>query len=235
MVRIGVAGAYPPFNDLDRNGKLVGFDVDIAQALCNAADYECTFVVQSWKDIIPGLLARKYDAIISSLAITEENKELVDFTDPYYRTPAKFVARQGTHFDPSPGGLSGQSVGVRENTNDERFVRAAFPEADIRVYPTQDAANRDLVAGKIDLTLGDAVALRDGFLKTEMGRGFDFVGPDYNHPGWHGPGAGIAVRKGDDQLREGFNAAIKSIRTSGVYQRIQRRYFTFDVYGPSDG
>jgi lysine-arginine-ornithine-binding protein len=230
-VRIGTEGAYPPFNSIDSEGNLVGFDVDIAKALCEAANFDCEFVVQDWDGIIPGLLAKKYDAIVASMSITPEREEVVDFTNKYYNTPAKFVAAEDADFDISAEGLAGKSIGVQRATIHENFLRDNFPEADIRVYATQDEANADLVAGRLDLVMADSVALNDGFLKTDMGKGFAFIGPDYSEPKWHGEGVGIAIRKGEDELREAFNAAIKQIREDGTYEEIQSKYFDFDVYG----
>ena len=230
-VRIGTEGAYPPFNYIDTDGKLQGFDVDIANALCSAAKYDCEFVVQDWDGIIPGLIAKKYDAIIASMSITEERKQKVDFTDKYYNTPAKFIAKEGMNFDISPEGLKGKSVGVQRATIHENFLRDNFPGMDIRVYATQDEANADLVSGRVDLVMADSVALLEGFLKTDQGKGFEFVGPDYNDPKWHGDGAGIAVRKGEDDLRMGLNKAIAQIRKDGTYKKINDKYFDFDVYG----
>jgi lysine-arginine-ornithine-binding protein len=230
-VRIGTEGAYPPFNSIDSDGNLIGFDIDIANALCGAAKIECEFVVQDWDGMIPGLLAKKYDAIIASMSITEERKKKVDFTGKYYNTPAKFVAAIGAGYTITPEGLAGLSVAVQRATTHENFLRDNFPGLDIRVYATQDEANADLASGRVDLGHADSVALMDGFINTDAGKGFEFVGPDYNVPEWHGVGAGIAVRKGEDALREKLNAAIQQIRSDGTYDRINAKYFDFDVYG----
>jgi len=230
-VRIGTEGAYPPFNSIDPDGKLVGFDIDIANALCAAAKFECEFVVQDWDGIIPGLLAKKYDAIIASMSITEERKQKVDFTGKYYNTPAKFVAKKGAGFDISPDGLAGKKVAVQRATIHENFLRDNFPKVDLKVYATQDEANADLVAGRVDLGMADSVALLEGFLETPEGADFEFVGPGYSEPKWHGDGAGIAIRKGEDDLREALNKAIDQIRADGTYAKINAKYFDFDVFG----
>ncbi len=135
-VRIGTEGAYPPFNSIDSSGKLIGFDIDIANALCEAAHFKCEFVVQDWDGMIPGLLAKKYDAIIASMSITEERKKKVDFTGKYYNTPAKFIAPKGKNLTVTPDGLKGMSVAVQRATTHENFLRDNFPGLDIRVYAT---------------------------------------------------------------------------------------------------
>jgi lysine-arginine-ornithine-binding protein len=231
-VKIGTEGAYPPFNSIDANGELVGFDVDIAKALCDAANFECEFVVQDWDGIIPGLIAKKYDAIVASMSMTDQRREVVDFTNKYYLAIAKFVAAKGADLDFSPEGLAGKAVGVQRATTHENFVRAMFPEADVRAYATQDEANADLVSGRLDLVMADSVALLDGFLKSDAAQDFEFVGPDYYDPNFHGEGVGIAVRKGEDELREALNEAIDQIRADGTYQAINAKYFDFDLYGP---
>ncbi|MFQ5776004.1 MAG: ABC transporter substrate-binding protein [Kiloniellaceae bacterium] len=231
-VRIGTEGAYPPFNYIDANGKLQGFDIDIAKALCQAANYDCEFVVQDWDGIIPGLLAKKYDAIIASMSITEERKKKVDFTGKYYTTPAKFVARKGADIEISREGLKGKSVAVQRATIHENFLRDNYGDiVDIKAYATQDEANMDLASGRVDLALADSVALLEGFLNTDAGKDFEFVGPDFTDPKWFGEGAGIAVRKGEDDLREGLNKAIAQIRADGTYQKINAKWFDFDVFG----
>lgn len=231
-VRIGTEGAYPPFNYIDKDGNLVGFDIDIAKALCEAADFECEFVMQDWDGIIPGLIAKKYDAIVASMSITDERKQKVDFTNKYYNTPAKFVARKGADLEISKEGLKGKVIAVQRATIHENFLRDNFGDVvTVKSYATQDEAYLDLVSGRADAGVADAVAIMDGFLNTEEGKDFRFYGPDFTDPEWFGDGVGIAVRKGDDSLRETLNAAIEQIRSDGTYQKINAKYFDFDVYG----
>lgn len=231
-VRIGTEGAYPPFNYIDTNGELVGFDVEMANALCEAANYECTFVVQDWDGIIPGLLADKYDAIIASMSITPKRKEVVDFTNKYYNTPARFVVLEGEEPDVTQGsGLDGMRVGVQGATTHEDYVRAKWPKAEVVTYGTQDEANADLINGRVDLVMADSVVLQEGFLKVDGGDCCVFYGDSYNDPEFHGDGAGIAIRKGETEIVDGFNAAIVKIREDGTYKAINDKYFEFDAYG----
>ena len=230
-VKIGTEGLSAV--QLDRHrGQAGRFRRRHRQALCEAANFECEFVIQDWDGIIPGLIAKKYDAIIASMSITDERRKVVDFTDKYYNTPAKFVAAKGADLDISPEGLAGKAVGVQRATIHENFLRGEFPEVDVRAYATQDEANADLVSGRVDLVMADSVALLEGFLKTDEGQDFEFVGPNYSVPEYHGEGAGIAIRKGEEDLRLAFNEAIDKIREDGTYQAIAAKYFDFDVYGP---
>ena len=231
-LRIGTEGAYPPFNLVDKNGQVQGFDIDIAKALCKEIGMECEFKVQDWDGLIPGLLAKKFDAIVASMSITDERKQKVDFTNKYYQTPARFVAKKGAGIAVSKEGLKGKTVGVQRATIHENFVRDMFGDAvTIKAYATQDEANMDLVAGRLDLVIADATVLLGGFLNTDAGKGFEFVGTSYVDKKWFGDGVGIAVRKGDNELRQKLNKAIDTIRANGVYQKINAKYFDFDVYG----
>ncbi len=249
-VRIGTEGAYPPFNFMDENGQLQGFDVDIAQALCEAAEFECEFIIQDWDGIIPGLLAEKYDAIVASMSITEERKQVVDFTNKYYQTPAKFVQRKGAGHVIAEGvsadetignvdeitfdtdGLDGVVVGVQSATIHEAFLQDNFGDlVEIRSYGSQEEANLDMAAGRVDLLLADSIVLDESFLQTDDGADYEFVGPGFTDARWFGTGVGVAIRQEDDALREAFNAAIEKIRADGTYQQIADQYFDFDVYG----
>ncbi len=225
-VVIATEGAYPPFNFVDANGELQGFDVDIAKALCEKMQAECEIVAQDWDGIIPGLLAKKYDAIVASMSITEERKQKVDFTDKYYNTPAKFVAKKGSGIEISKEGLEGKIIGVQVSTIHENFARDTFGDvAEIKAYDTQENANLDLVSGRVDVIIADSVALDEGFLQTDMGKDYEFVGPDFTDPKYFGEGAGIAVRKGETELRDAFNAAIDAIRADGTYKAINYKFF----------
>lgn len=231
-VRIGVEGAYPPFSEVTPEGELKGFDIDIAKALCAEMKVECELVTQDWDGIIPALLARKYDAIIASMSITPERKEKVDFTNKYYNTPAKFVRKKGSGIEITEESLKGKTVGVQRATIHDKFVTQVYgDEVEVKRYGTQDEAYLDMVAGRVDLLLADSVAMQGGFLDTEDGQGYEFVGPDFSDPEYFGEGAGIALRKDDDDLREMLNQAIQAIRADGTYKSIQDKYFDFDVYG----
>jgi arginine/ornithine transport system substrate-binding protein len=230
-IRLGVEGAYPPFSEIDTSGKLKGFDIDIANALCAQLKAECTMVQLSFDGMIPALQSRKIDAVIASMSITDERKKAVDFTDKYYKTPAQFVVKKGVALDISTAGLKGKRVGVQRSTTHDRFVGDNFKSADVVRYTKQDEVFLDLAAGRVDAALLDMIAAQVGFLKTPQGKNFTFVGPVYEDPKYFGVGAGIAVRKGDNALREDLNRAIAGIRGNGVYKKIQDVYFDFDVYG----
>ncbi len=230
-LRIGVEGAYPPFSWKEADGTLKGFDIDIAMALCKELGRECELVEQDWDGMIPALLARKYDAIIASMSITEERKKRVGFSDKYYNTPNYFVAAKGSGIEISPAGLAGKAVGVQRGTTHQCYVEKAFPDADLRLYATQEEVFLDLASGRLDAQASDAIQAQGGFLDTEAGKGFEFVGGEQFDLQCHGEGAGVAVRKGDGKLRDAFSAAIAAIRANGVYGTINDRYFDFDVYG----
>jgi len=231
-VRVAIEGAYPPFSQITPEGKLIGFDVDIAVALCNAMGAEPVLVTQDWDGMIPGLLARKYDTIIASMSITEERLQKVDFSKKYYQTPAKFMAKKGLFSTFSQDALKGKTVGVQRETVHDKYLTDIYGEdVTIKRYGSLDEAYVDVDAGRLDILMADSVALMDGFLSKEKGKGYEFVGPDMVDPKWFGPGIGAALRKEDTDLKEKLNAAIDKIRADGTYDAIQKKYFSFDVYG----
>ena len=231
-IRVGVEGAYPPFSYVTPEGELAGFDIDIAKALVAAMGKDIVLVPQDWDGIIPALLARKYDAIIASMSITEERKKKVAFSNKYYNTPAKFVCKKGAMGEFSRDNIKGKKIGVQRATIHDRYLTDNYgKDVEIKRYATQDEAYLDLVAGRVDMLLADSVAISDGFLKKPEGQDYQFIGPDLNDPKWFGEGTGIAIRKEDQDLVEMFNQAIEQIRADGTYKQIQDKYFDFNVYG----
>ncbi len=231
-IRVGVEGAYPPFSFVTPDGKLDGFDIDIAKAVVKAAGAKIVLVAQDWDGIIPALLARKYDCIVASMSITDERKKKVAFTHKYYQTPAKFVVRKGTMKEFSRTALKGKSVGVQRATIHDKYLTDNYGnEVKVKRYGSQDEVYLDIQAGRIDLFLADSVAASEGFLNKPEGKDFEFIGPDLTDPKWFGEGAGIACRKQDKDLVNLLNAAIDKIRANGTYKKIQDKYFNFNVYG----
>jgi len=230
-IRMGTEGAYPPFNFIDNQGQLGGFDIDIGNALCTAMNAECEWVTSDWDGIIPALLAKKFDTIVASMSITEERKQKVAFSNKYYTTPVRFARPKGSEFEITDQELEGKIVGVQSSTVAENFLRGRYGEiVEVKAYATQDEANLDMLSGRIDLLLADSFVLGE-FLNSEQGQSVEFVGPSFTDTTYLGEGIGIAVRKEDEALREKLNAAIRQIRNDGTYAKINAKYFDFDVYG----
>ncbi|HWL71500.1 MAG TPA: ABC transporter substrate-binding protein [Geminicoccus sp.] len=232
-IRFGTEGAYAPFNYVTPDGQLAGFDVDIAHALCEELKVECELVMQDWDGMIPALLANKYDAIIASMSITEERKKSINFTEKYYDTPTRLVVHKDSGIDGSPESLNGKRIAVQRETTQDRYATENLEPAGAEIvrYATGEEATLDLVSGRVDARLEDAVVLSESLLKTPEGADFQFVGDPINDAKYFGLGAGIGVRKGDEDLVELLNKGIAGIRASGKYQEIQSKYFEFDVYG----
>jgi lysine-arginine-ornithine-binding protein len=230
-LRIGVEGAYPPFSWKEPDGTLKGFDIDIAMALCEKMGRECELVEQDWDGMIPALKAKKFDAIVASMSITDERKKQVDFTHKYYNTPAKFVARKDADFEPTPEGLKGKVVGVQRGTIHQCYMEKMFPDTELKLYPTQEEVFLDLAGGRIDAQISDSIQALEGFLSKDAGKDFAFLGGEQYDRECHGEGAGIAIRKGEDDLRLAFEKAIKAIREDGTYAQINNKYFDFDIFG----
>ncbi|ANK81820.1 MAG: amino acid ABC transporter [Rhizobiales bacterium NRL2] len=230
-LRIGTEGAYPPFNNLTADGKLVGFDIDIANALCDEMKVECVFVTQDWDGIIPALQAGKFDAIIASMSITDERKKKVDFSEKYYNTPpAIAVPKDSDITGVDARALAGKTVGAQSSTTHSNYAETTYTDSDLRMYPTADEYKLDLANGRLDAVTDDVTVLEE-WVNSEDGACCRIVGTIKPVPEIHGEGAGIAVRKGETELAERFNAAIKAIRANGRYKEINDKYFTFDAYG----
>lgn len=228
---IGTEGAYPPFNNLEADGSLTGFDIDIAKALCDEMKVTCEFVTQDWDGIIPALQAKKFDAIIASMSITDERKEKVSFSKKYYNTPpAIAVPKDSTVTEATEKGLEGKVLGAQSSTTHANYAEAHMKSSELKLYPTSDEYKLDISNGRIDAVIDDVVVLSQ-WVKSDAGSCCKILGTLPVDPVINGEGAGIAVRKGEEALADRFTAAIDAIRKSGKYQEINKKYFDFDVYG----
>ena len=231
VLKIGTEGAYPPFNNLTADGKLEGFDIDIANALCDEMKVKCEFVTQDWDGIIPALQAGKFDAIIASMSITHERAEKVDFTNKYYNTPPAIVAPKDSDIKGvTKEDLAGKTIGVATSTTHFNYSTKTYTDSTIKGYPSSQEFMLDLANGRLD-AVNDDISVLEGWLATPDGACCKLVGAITPVPEIHGPGAGIAVRKGETELVKQFNAAIDAIRANGKYKEINDKYFKFDVYG----
>ncbi len=231
-LKVAIDPTYEPFTFKTADGKPTGFDVDIANALCEQIKRKCVFVEQAWDGMIPGLIAKKYDVIISSMSITEERLKQVDFTDKYYNTPSKIVLKKDIKYT-DPASIKGKKIGVLKASTQEKYALGELKTKGVEVvsYDAQDQVYLDIKAGRLDGTVADTMEVTGGFLSKPGGEAYQFVGPELYIPKYFGVGAGIALRKGQDALKKDLNAGIKAIRGNGKYKTINDKYFKFDVYG----
>lgn len=229
-LKLGTEGAYPPFNSVTADGKLQGFDIDIGNALCAEMKVTCEWVVQDWDGMIPALVTGKFDAAVASMFITAERKTQVDFTDPYYRTPAAVaVPKDSSIADVAPADLGGHTVGVQSSSVYFNYAEKLLGGSDIRAYGSVEDMLSDLANGRLDAVNDDRIVI-DEFLKSPQGACCKLLGVVPHDPALLGDGAGIALRKGDQNVAR-FNAALKTILQNGTYKAINDRYFSFDIYG----
>ena len=233
-VKIGIAAeAYPPFASPDAAGNWVGWEVDIINAICAAGQMQCVITPVAWDGIIPSLTSGQIDVIMASMSITEERMQTIDFSDKYYNTPTVIVGAKGVEMAPTAEGLAGKIIGVQASTVHADYVEKHFAGsvAEIKIYQTQDEANQDLAAGRIDATQADSIAM-DAFLASEAGAACcESKGAVADDPVVLGLGVGAGVRKGEDALREQINAAIAAIIADGTYDKITANYFASSIYG----
>jgi polar amino acid transport system substrate-binding protein len=232
-VKIGVAAEpYPPFTSPDAAGAWVGWEIDLMNAICASAQLTCVVTPVAWDGIIPSLTSGQIDVIMSSMSITAERMETIDFSDKYYNTPTVIMTAKGSGIAATPEGLAGKIIGVQVATVHEAYVNKYFAAgaAEVKVYQTQDEANQDLAAGRVDAVQADSIAL-GAFVASEAGACCEIVGAVVDDKDVLGLGVGAGFRKEDTELREKFNAAIAAVVADGTYDKITANYFASSIYG----
>ncbi|WP_245515499.1 transporter substrate-binding domain-containing protein [Rhizobium deserti] len=229
-VRIAVEGAFPPFNYLDSKNNLQGFDVDVARALCDAAELTCEIVIQEWPTMIPNLLANRYDAIISSMSMSAERREKVAFSNKYYDSPSVFIVRKGSDIaGTSADDLKTVRLGVTAETSQENYVKKFYGDVSTTVFRASPDLYKGLADGSVDIILEDKLAVYDWLANTKAGSCCEFKGADIKNTEYFGDGAGIALRPSDQELLAKFNAALEKIQASETYDTINAKYFPFSI------
>lgn len=230
-LRVGIAAEpYPPFTYKAADGDWTGFEVELANLICERINAECEITPTAWEGIIPALQDERIDLIMTSMSITAKRQEVIDFSDPYYYTRGAFVASEDLDLE-IPDGLSGKILGVQGATTHADYARRELQDVvdRIRTYEEQEAVNRDLLAGRIDVLLADEIAMGD-FVSRDEASGFDIVAMAPKHPAF-GEGVGIGLRKGEDELRGRLNDAIAEVVDDGSCAEISEKYFNRDICG----
>jgi polar amino acid transport system substrate-binding protein len=222
---------YPPFNFAGPDGNPQGFNIDLARMMCDELKLQCTMQMRRFETLIPSLNANQGDAAIASIAATPDMRAKIDFTDSYYRTPARFAARRDSAIDdPLPERLEGKKVAVVAGTAHEAYLKALFTEAELHPYPNSEAARLALRKGEVDLLFGDAISLAFWLNGTDSENCCSFRGGPYIDNRYFGEGVGIAVRKGNDTMRLALNWALFRVWEQGRFTDLWLRYFPISPF-----
>ena len=248
-IKIGTEGAYPPWNSKDASGKLIGFEVELAYTLCRYIGQQCEIVEQDWDGMIPALIMRKFDAIMSGMSITAERQKAISFSQGYADEVASLAVMKGSDLEGMntpeginltlggsgvkktlktlTGALAGKTVCTQTATIHQNFLESGdVGKINLRTYKTQDEVNLDLASGRCDVALAAAVAFTDYAEKS--GKPVVLVGPTFSG-GAFGNGVGVGIRKDDTELLKAFNKAIEKARKNGDISRIATKWFGFDA------
>ncbi|PVE23077.1 ABC transporter substrate-binding protein [Microvirga sp. KLBC 81] len=250
-VKIATEGAYAPWNFTGAGGKLEGFEIDLANDLCARMKVKCEIVAQDWDGIIPALQAKKYDAIMAGMSITDERKKTIDFTGPYAAGPNGFLVPKSSPLAKMPGTgqafnlstqqeaaekaidavkplVKGKTIGVQGSTIHANFADKYYKgTAEIREYKTTEAHDLDLAAGRIDAVLADSTAIIGTLEKPEF-KDYALVGPSITG-GLLGEGVGVGLRKEDQELKKAFNEAIQAAVKDGTVKKLSEKWFKIDI------
>jgi histidine transport system substrate-binding protein len=225
VIRFGVAPDYPPFESKAPDGQLQGFDIDLGHALCAKLNAQCEWIEQDFDSLIIALKARKFDAVLSSLAVTDQRKKQIDFSDQILEAPMRLLARVGATFDITSDALKGKHIGVQRGSIQESYAKLHWvPKGVIvRAYQSQDQVYADLLSGRLEAALVDQLQAQIGFLKTPRGKKFAFIGSRIIDP--KSQGFAIGFRKQDTDLKSQINQALAALRQEGSFQKLAKKYF----------
>lgn len=231
VIRFLTETDYPPFNFTGPDGNPAGFNVDLARMICEEIKVACTIQMRRFETLVDAINANRGDAIIASLAVTPQLRAKLDFSDPYYRTPARFVSRRdAVMVEVRPEYLEGRKVGAIAGSSHEAYLKALFTDAQIVSFPNDDALRLALRRGEVDFIFGDAISLAFWINGTDSGDCCAFSGGPFTESRYFGEGVGIGVKKGNDLLRQALNWAMFRLWEKGRYTDLWLRYFSVSPF-----
>ena len=236
-LRVGMECTYAPFNYRTADGELTGYDVDVAKGVAGLIGADLEFVCQKWDGMIPALLANKFDLIVASMSITDKRREKIDFSGPYRISVGRLVGRKGGDFNlfnadgsVNADGFEGVKVGLERASTYENWFTAKVPDADILRYDSNEPMYLDLQNGRADVIMTNPMKAHLRFLSKEDGAGYEFVSPAIDEPEFFGVGVGIGLRKGNDELLERINTALKQLTDDGSLEEYALKIFPFTIH-----
>lgn len=218
---------FPPFESIDANGKLVGYDVELMEAICKAAELECNIANAAWDGMIPGLLDGKYDALISQLTVTEKRRKVMAFSDVYDHPIFRFVAKKDAGLEISPEGLAGKTIAVQTGTPMDAYVTKYYPNSTIKRYDTGSAPYLELTGGRADVHISYQAQIIHAFLNSVAGKDYELAGPELTGADAEefGEGVAIAINKKNTELVEKINGGLAKLREDGSLDALNQKYF----------
>ncbi|MGL6018806.1 MAG: arginine ABC transporter substrate-binding protein [Gibbsiella quercinecans] len=219
-IRFATEASYPPFEFVNADNQIQGFDVDLANALCKEIQAECTFTNQAFDSLIPSLKFKRFDAVMAGMDITPEREKQVLFTQPYYDNSALFITEKGKVADVAA--LKGKRVGVQNGTTHQKYLADKHPEITTVPYDSYQNAILDLKNGRINAVFGDSAVVNEWLKQNDT---LAVVGEKVTDKDYFGTGLGIAVRQGNTALQGKFNAALDKIKQDGTYETIYKKWF----------
>jgi polar amino acid transport system substrate-binding protein len=231
VVRFLTEGDFPPFNYLDEDGVLNGFNVDLARALCNEIGAACDIRVRPWDELLVALQRGEADAVIAGHTVTSDALRTVDFTDRYFHTPGRFAAKTSMEkVDVAPDLLDGRSIAVARGTPHEAYLKTFFRDSRVQVFETAELAREAMLQGKTDYVFDDGIGLSFWINGTLSKRCCELRGGPFFEPRYFGDGLAIAVPRNDPQIKSLLNAALHKVRASGRFDELVSRYFPHRVF-----
>ena len=236
-LRVGMECTYAPFNFKNEDGKLMGYDGDVAKGVAGLIGADLEFVCQKWDGMIPALLANKFDIVVASMSITDKRLKKMDFSDTYRISVGRLVGKKDSGWNlfddsgkPNPANFAGLKVGLERATTYSDWFENVLPQATVVLYDTNEALYLDLVNGRTDMIMTNPMKAHLRFLSKEDGAGFEFVSPQIDEKKYFGIGVGIGLRQGNDDLKARLNGALKTLTDGGYLEQYALQYFPFAIH-----